>query len=58
MSEQNKEPMVDQNKATEHSTPLSAEALNSVAGGKPASLPVETVSISYTTIQWEYTKQD
>ena len=58
MSEQNKEPMVDQNKAVQQNAPLSEQALNNFAGGKPTDFPVDTFSMSYTTMQWEYTKQD
>ena len=62
MSDENKEPMVDEKKGAEEKTQLSEEALSKVSGGgtpKQAATGTlnESVSFSYEQIKFEYSKQ-
>jgi bacteriocin-like protein len=53
MTDENKEPVVEQKKGAEEKTQLSEEALNNVSGGTPH----ETVKLDYGKIEWKYTQQ-
>jgi hypothetical protein len=62
MSDENKEPMVDQKKEAEEKTRLSEEALSNVTGGgtpqqkatttKTETLPVESITLNYSKVEY------
>jgi bacteriocin-like protein len=51
MSDENKEPMVDQKKGAEDKTQLSEEALSNVSGGE------EVIKFKFGAMQVEYQQQ-
>jgi len=61
VSDENREPTVDQKNHAEEKTQLSEEALSKISGGgtptkntasKTDTLPTETVTLNYSKVEW------
>jgi hypothetical protein len=64
MTDENKEPVVEQKKGAEGKTQLSEEALGNITGGGTKqnvakdTLPTESIKLNYGTMEYAYTQPD